>query len=263
MAVKRWISTTGDGSDAGSWRGGVLGSGDTGLLDGVESQVDWSAGLSPASGVKVRSTPNYRGNIGSSGNPLTLTHLTPLPSWFQHNGRLHLVGDTSSRIFIDNPQQDRTSYHIDGNCAVLYIRGGATLAATLTVTSGLWIFPGSNVLIEEGFTLSVGPIQNFGTLENRSAEVVDNYAGETTQTKQVTQIVVYGGTVIYDPRDRTPADIGLNILNGTLDIPGGPGLFSSQSISGTIGPRSLILGDSLLDGADVSGLADLREQFPD
>ena len=71
MATIRCISQDGDWTAAGSWAGGVVpGASDTALFDGT-TQRDMLTNLASAADLtNLITTEAYRGNIGSSGNPL-------------------------------------------------------------------------------------------------------------------------------------------------------------------------------------------------
>lgn len=275
MAIIRWISTDGNGGNTASWEGAVIPSGtDIGLLDGT-SQVSWTSGMSAHGGAFIRSTSDYKGDIGSSGAYLTMTGgfgagAQVIDCVFNHRGKLFVDLQRSgggaanlSAMIVGMPLAGVDNAHIDGNFGSLYVKGGGvTLDATLTIDSGkhLHIF-GGRTLISSGVTLQSSPTIYGGYVESQLSMTPVLYGGRLFQRKLLTGLTILGGAnVRYIPVPFATGNMTLNLWDGSLDLVGNPGdVFSAVTTGAHFGPNFRLIGETDIAAA---GRLDLRDEFP-
>lgn len=213
MADSIWISTDGNLNAAGSYSpsGVPIAAGNI-VFDG-SSNVDVSTGLTGLTGVDLRriwTQPDYEGDIGASGNPLTTAAVRFI---VQGSGSVWYAQETYSGgtpvIVVDSPnQQDAFSLVSTAGAYDLYCQNG-----------GVEILPGAGVLGYLGVASRQShllPNVTIGT--GFSCSYYVQKSGYVTSKSKLgdTSCVIDGGIFVYDASATGGWGTVINIAGGTM-----------------------------------------------
>lgn len=279
-----WTSRTGAWDSAASWRSGqVPGAGgadtDTAMLDGKYSQRAVSSGLVPGGNAihRVITGPNYLGNMGASGTPLTLE----IPSaantgaLFVHrgSGSVYFKGTGSiADVVCDSPNYVN-AMTLSGALRHVFVKRGKVIIATdvTGIVSITLLGLDAEVVFVDSANLAPAKVKVVaGHMLNYRAfgadTVIEVSGGRLDQVGKMldsTDLIVQGGSVYYAPIVDVSADNpDCWLLAGRLDLSEMDQVLTASDL--VIGPDMQVIGDLIGTGAPT-GLGidiDLRKDNP-
>lgn len=279
MAATYWQGTTGDWGTAGNWSNGVPSPTNTPAVLNGRSQQDVTSGLVQTGiAFQLKSTRNYRGNLGAVGSPLDWSGAAGLYHTWQGSGAAYvetLVGSP------DNWVVDGGAVHFTASEIIRLIvkRGIVTASSDTTFTGELWIIGADVVItIEERAATELSPSRAYihtGRLIMKrlwdgagndlfvSGGVVD----QTGILGDNVRVAIESGVLEYHPlasaTGHTP--VAMDLVGGLLDISKCDQVLALGPIR--VGVDAAIKGSALQTEAAFLAAAtssvDFRDNFPD
>ena len=155
MADKtRWVSTSGFFEDVSSWDNGLpVDNGDMAVFDGTSqvslranSAVDSTLTRGVGEDFHLLITPEYAGNIGQSGNPLTWPATSTEKIICRGTGTAYL-GPDGGNVVIDSTNRVNACYLSGVPDQVFVKQGRLFVTSTCGVTNGIWV-DGQNARVD-------------------------------------------------------------------------------------------------------------------
>lgn len=281
----KWISIDGDWGNTASWDSGQVPGGggvftDTVMFDGT-SVVSVSSGLDQTAGngiLKLITTPEYTGDIGSSGVKLQIEFkISDSRVIHRGTGTLYLSSEAGNfaEVIIDSTNLVNAASLTASFNNVLVKGGKVTIEAGATLVGDLILLGTTarvNVVAGGGagpqhVRILAGACTNARTTPG-TVGIPDDIVvagGTLTQTGVIqteTRVTITGGRMVYTPG----VSIGtekpdIYILGGTLDL--SANLQDIDVANVITGPGATVFGNINKSGFGATGVdIDLREDYP-
>lgn len=213
MATPIWISTSSvDHNTGANWSTGTSpANGDSVSFDNVGTAnctTNMTQGGETYAAVNV--SPNYAGQIGTSGSPYTPDAITIL-NW--KSSGIGFIGGAVASIYVDSPNANPAALTLTctGIALMDVVRGGVTISGSGTTAS--------NGRINVGGT---GNVTLNGAAMSSGTEIIVNDQGVLTIYVNVINLTMNGGEVFLGTKTTTgtATSTAIQVAGGTLHVYG-------------------------------------------
>ena len=275
MAATYWNGSTGALDTAGNWTNGVPSASNTPAVFDGRSQQSVTSGLGQGvTAFQLKTTRDYRGDIGASGNPL-IWNGQGGTKWntIRGSGTVHLQPNIATQEqFVIDALRGRVAFTTCKLQEVVVKAGTLDIGSTVIMGSRMHLVGVSAVTtLEEQATSEAAPTELLMTagllfnkrIFNETNSNISISGGTIKQTGvlgSAAKVFMHGGVIKYDPLASVSGrEPGLFLLGGLFDFSGADQAMGLGKVY--IGPDGA-LRSSPLDTEAAVITFDFRQDFP-